>query len=409
MRQVKHTVLLSAALIISMAAAGCGESAPAAVSETADTADGQDAATELLPTEESWQDLIQTGSMDTVYATEFRIVDLKNTADASGGKAYRLIAIPEDGQQFLLVPDGAGVPSEIPEDIVILQQPLDRTYLAASAVMDDVCTIEALENIRFSGIKEEDWTIPEAEEAMDLGYVLYAGKYNEPDYELILSGNCNLAVENTMIYHNPEVKEKLEELGIPVLVERSSYERNPLGRLEWIRLYGVLFEREEEADRWYQNELSALEPVLQEENTGKTVAFFSVTSNGSVTVRKPGDYISKLIEMAGGQYVLPSSGEEDDNALSTMNMQMEEFYAEARDADILIYNSTIEGELSSMQDLLNKDALFADFRAVQSGDVWCTGKNLYQQPTGMGELLREMHAVFTGKDPGSLTYLAKVR
>ena len=32
-----------------------------------------------------------------------------------------------------------------------------------------------------------------------------------------------------MIYHNPEVKEKLEEFGIPVLVEHSSYESHPLG------------------------------------------------------------------------------------------------------------------------------------------------------------------------------------
>ena len=38
-----------------------------------------------------------------------------------------------------------------------------------------------------------------------------------------------------MIYHNPEVKEKLEEFGIPVLVEHSSYESHPLGRTEWVK------------------------------------------------------------------------------------------------------------------------------------------------------------------------------
>ena len=77
--------------------------------------------------------------------------------------------------------------------------------------------------------------------------MLYAGKYRMPDYELILSKGCDLAIENTMIFHDPEVKEKLEELGIPVIVETSSYESDPLGRLEWIKLYGALFGKEKEA------------------------------------------------------------------------------------------------------------------------------------------------------------------
>lgn len=61
-----------------------------------------------------------------------------------------------------------------------------------------------------------------------------------PDYELILSGGCGLAVESTMVNHVPEVREKLEELGIPVLIDQSSYESHPLGRTEWIKLYGAL-------------------------------------------------------------------------------------------------------------------------------------------------------------------------
>ena len=60
--------------------------------------------------------------------------------------------------------------------------------------------------------------------------------------------SCDLAIESTMIYHNPEVKEKLEQLGIPVLVERSSYESHPLGRTEWMKLYAVLLGKEEAAE-----------------------------------------------------------------------------------------------------------------------------------------------------------------
>lgn len=57
---------------------------------------------------------------------------------------------------------------------------------------------------------------------------------------------------------------------------------------------------------------------------------------------------------------------------------MEEFYATAVDADYLIYNGTIDGQVSSLGDLEAKSNLFAEFKAVKDGNVWYTGKNLYQ-------------------------------
>ncbi len=211
-----------------------------------------------------------------------------------------------------------------------------------------------------------------------------------------------------MIYHNPEVKEQLERLGIPVLVERSSYESHPLGRMEWIKLYGALLDREEEATAYYDAQLEKLEPVLEQKSTGKTAAFFSVTSNGSVTVRKSGDYIAKAIDLAGGVY-MPRDLSEEENALSTMNIQMETFYDAARDADVLIYNSTIEADLETIGQLAAKSAPLADFKAVQSGDVWCTGKSMFQESQSVGEMILDIHAILTGEDAEELTYLYRLR
>ena len=102
------------------------------------------------------------------------------------------------------------------------------------------------------------------------GDIEYAGKYSAPDYEAICDADCDLALESTMIYHTPKVKEQLERLGIPVLVERSSYESNPLGRMEWIKLYGVLTGKEEQAEALYDEQLDALAPILDQPSTGKT-------------------------------------------------------------------------------------------------------------------------------------------
>lgn len=90
-------------------------------------------------------------------------------------------------------------------------------------------------------------------------------------------------------------------------------------------------------------------------------------------MRKSNDYVPKMIDIAGGEYVFRNLKGED-NAASSVNMQMEEFYAQAKDADYLVYNSTIDGNLASIDDLLAKNSLFADFKAVQNGNVWCIGK-----------------------------------
>ena len=50
-----------------------------------------------------------------------------------------------------------------------------------------------------------------------------------------------------------------------------------------------------------------------------------------------------------------------------------------------------------MAELLQKNALFTDFKAVQEGHVYGTGKNMFQETTGYGTMIADMHAIFTGQ------------
>lgn len=345
----------------------------------------------------AFSSLEKTGEMPLSYAKQFSVEEYGD---------YRLLRI-EGYDAYLIVPEGAAVPAELPEGVTVLQKPFDRTYLVSTSVMDLVCALDCLPMVRLTGTKAEDWYIEEAKEALNAGTLLYAGKYRTPDYELLLKEGCNLAIENTMIEHDPAVKEKLTELGIPVLVETSSYESHPLGRLEWIKVYGLLFDREQEANDFYDAQLQLIEPVMEQPATGVKVAFFSVTSGGQITVRKPGDYISKMIELSGGTYISPSGIGDAAQMLSTVNVQMEDFYAAARDADILIYNSTIEEELVSIEDLIKKNALFADFQAFKDKEVYSTGKDFFQQVTGMAAFMEDLQAIFT-KNGHSLSYIEKL-
>ncbi len=352
-----------------------------------------------FPDAVSFNDLNCEGRMNLAYADQFSVEQYGT---------YKLITIVDSGR-YLLVPQGASVPADVPSDVVVLQQPLTDGYLVSSAVMDLVCKTGALSNIKFAGLKEKDWYVQEAADAMKAGDLVYAGKYSAPDYELLLGQGCKFAIENSMILHNPEVKEKLEELGIPVLIERSSYEKHPLGRLEWIRLFGVLFNQEQAGTDFFRAQVERVQPILEKENTGRTVAFFAVSSDGTITVRKPNDYVSSMIDLAGGVYSLNGYIEEEENALSTLKMQMEDFYVAEKDADILIYNGTIEGELNSIDELIAKNSLFADFKAVQSGDVYTTGSNFYQETSATCDFIEDLNKILTDSSDTDYRFIRKLQ
>ena len=347
MKQIKKIGLWCILLFACIQISGCGDGQTSWKSED----------------HEISSELTYEKSMDLDYATEFAVDYYEN--------GFTLISI-SDGSRFLLNTEGEQVPEDLENGITVLNAPVSNIYLVASATMDMFCSIGALDHICLSGLPEEKWEIPEAKAAMESGQIVYAGKYNAPDYELICSKECGLAIESTMIGHSPEVKENLESFGIPVLVDHSSYESDPLGRTEWVKLYGVLTGNEDAAVRAFEEQKQYVKELSDVKATGKTVAFFYVTA-------------------------------------SSVNMQMEEFYAQAKDADYLVYNSTIDGNLASIDDLLAKNSLFADFKAVQNGNVWCIRKNLYQDTMDTGSIIHDFHEMLNSEDTDELTYMYKLK
>lgn len=344
-------------------------------------------------------ELVYESSMELQYAENF-------TVDYYEG-GYCLLTTILDGQRFLIVPEDRAVPEHLDEEIIVLQRPVKDLYLVASAVMDMFRELDSLDAITFSGQKKENWYIQEAKSAMANGDMVYAGKYSKPDYELLVSEGSSLAIENRMISHSPEVVEKLEDFGIPVMIEYSSYEPHPLGRVEWVKFFGALLGREEDAEQIFEEQTAILDRVSADEKTGQTVAFFFITSNGLVQVRRSSDYVPRMIELAGGKYVFENLGDAETKR-STMNIQVEEFYEGAKAADFLIYNSSIDGGVSGMEELLNKCGLLADFQAVREGKVWCTTNDMYQQSLSIGYFMEDIHAMLSGEGEDQMHYLFRL-
>jgi iron complex transport system substrate-binding protein len=317
----------------------------------------------------------------------------------------------EDGNDYVLVPAGKPDTHLGMESAAIIHLPCKQIYLAASSAMDFFQCLDCLDIIVACSTKAQDYASQQIQNRINAGEISYVGKYSAPDYETLLGMGCGLAIESTMIYHSPKIKEQLESLQIPVLVERSSYEENPLGRMEWIKLYGVLLQKEEEAEGFFEEQCKKVEALRQELSDRqegikpKTVAFFYLASNGYVNIRKSGDYLCKMIEIAGGNYAFSDLYLEEENALSTVNINWEDFYKKAVDADILIYNGTIDGSVTSMEDLLGKNALFENCRAVQNHDVWYTDANLYQECSKVADIIEDLYYVIGENGEGNTEFL----
>lgn len=320
---------------------------------------------------------------------------------------YTLIDVPGSGQ-FLLVPEGKTAPEGLDENIVVLQKPLDKIYLAATSSMALFSTLDALDHIKFSSLQESGWYVDAAKQAMENGDIVFAGKYSEPDYELLVNSECNLAIESTMILHTPKVQDMIEQMGIPVFTDRSSYETHPLGRTEWIKVYAEMVDKREEAQKFFDEQAKIITQLKDFKNTEKTVAFFYMSSDGSVVVRKPDDYVPKMIEIAGGRYVPTKVSSDEELKRSSIPMTMEEFYTQAIDADYLVYNGTIDDPINSVDELLQKSELFADFKAVKEGNVWCAGKYLYQATDIVGNMITDLHLMLTGGDESQMTFMTKI-
>ena len=203
------------------------------------------------------------------------------------------------------------------------------------------------------------------------------------------------------------MQEKLEKLGVPVLIDRSSYESEPLGRAEWVKVYGLLTGREEEAANAFEEQKGYVEALRgnTESGSGRTAAIFSINSARQVVTRSGSDYYGRMMEVAGGSLQTPAA----EAGRATQTVSMESFYAAAGQADILIYNASIEDAPQSLAQMCAKDTILTEFKAVKEGNVWCMRSSLYQNASRTGAVIRDLHAILAGEAGDETEFFYRLR
>lgn len=409
MRKRQGRCILSGAVILMMVlmtvlGSGCGkkqeektsDSRTAAEKELADEGVNKGAEADLSDAPKI-SGLVCESKLSLQYAEAFQVYKYND--------GFQVIDV-KNSLSYLVVPEGGEAPEDLPEGMTVLKQPAEHIYVAATATMAMFHALDGLGQVKFSALNAEGWYVDEAREAMEAGEIRFAGKYSEPDYEMLVNEDCDLAVESQMIHHTPKVMEMLQMMDIPVFVDCSSNEGHPLGRVEWIKVYGILLDKEEEADAFFEEQTKVLEELEGFQNTEQSVVYFYINSSGQAVVRTGTDYIARMIEIAGGRYPFDSLADE---SKSTATITMEEFYAAAADADYMIYNASIDNKLESIADLTGKDEILKDIKAVKEGNVFCTDKDFYQATDIASEMISDIHLMLTGGDEDEMTFLYRVK
>ena len=172
-----------------------------------------------------------------------------------------------DAGRYLLIPEGAEVPTGLEEDATLIQLPVQAAYVAtesAMALIDGIEIDAEADPVKLSGCEGL------ALNRMASEQLSFAGAWNAPDYTALLMNGCDLAIlpeafsdAETVAEEDraaaAEVAGRLELLGIPAFVDRSAAEETELGRLEWIRIYGALLGCEDAANAAYAAAVAALD------------------------------------------------------------------------------------------------------------------------------------------------------
>lgn len=301
-----------------------------------------------------------------------------------------------DGEnlRILLVPQGTTAPKGYKADKVA-NIPLKKVMAASTTQAGPLLKLGVLDSLKAVTTSADNWITPEVKKLVTQGKVKYVGGENmgQPDYELVKSINPDMAFVYTGSYGQQAIIEKLDEMGINYAVNNEYLESHYLGRMEWIKFMAAFYDKELEAEKMLNDAVKYIDNVTSKvAGLKEPKVVWGSSYKGTVYVPNAGSYVGKWIDMAGGDYVFKDVGV---GSSSSTQISMEDFYAKAKDADVLIYSSTINYLAKpTIEGIVKDNPLFADMKAVKSGNVWVYAADWWESIPETNLFVEDIASVF---------------
>lgn len=210
---------------------------------------------------------------------------------------------------------------------------------------------------------------PKIEQGIKNRTILEVGNSNELFTETILKNKPQLIIANS----NPvlaKYHQQLEQNGIKVLYLDEYKEQNPLGQIEYLKVFGKLFNKNNEANQQFElvkNRYDSIKNIIQTKEKGNVSTLVN-TMYGDVWYLPTKDLLqAKLIEDAKGNYIF-----NDKSGLNSLSLTFEEVYKKGKSAKYWI-NVTSANSLAEMKASYPN---YTWFDAFKNGNVYAYNKRM---------------------------------
>jgi iron complex transport system substrate-binding protein len=264
------------------------------------------------------------------------------------------------GYTYLLVPKGT-TPPKHDADVKVIFTPLDRI----------VCTstthIPLLDYLNISdklvGFPTHDYISSEkTRKLIDAGKVEELGADKGMNIEKLAVLKPEAVMSYTMTADLGQLK-KVQELGIPVILNAEYLEEHPLGRAEWIKFMALFFDKEKEADIVFAMiEKNYLETrKLAGKAANKPTVLSGVLYGDAWFMPGGQNYAARLINDAGADYLWSS-----DSTKGFLQLSFESVYEKAHAADVWIGVASF----ATLEEIKNADERYTKFNPYQLRQVY---------------------------------------
>ncbi len=248
-------------------------------------------------------------------------------------------------------PDVEGIPIKIPVKRIVVTS---STHLA---LLEAINATDCVAGYMYGGGYR--LYFPDIVEKLKKGEIIDLGSSGAPDYEKLVELHPDLVV--CVSGYNGEVEKKLEELGIPCIANGEWLEKDPLARVEWVKFFAALLDKEDEAAKYFSRIEENVKAVEDRVNSTERVnLLWASVYRGKVYVPGGDSYVAKMAEYAGCNYLFNMSG------TGSKIVSLEDLLVKGENADVMVYSSTVK----SLKDIRDIDSRLADLKVFEERRIY---------------------------------------
>ncbi len=233
---------------------------------------------------------------------------------------------------------------------------LSTTHIGFLEYIEELGSIVGLSGTRYV-------SNPYLLDKINQGNVLDVGYDESINYEIILKLQPDLVIAYGVSGNETGFAEKLKELGIKVIFVAEYLEENVLAKMEWVKVFAALYQKEEETSARFNAVVERYQSLVKKvsEKKPQPMVLLGLPWKGTWYVSGGESHAAQLISDAGGDYLWKELKFSDSKPMS-----LETIFGKAYEADYWLNTGTA----NSISEILDIDQRFASLSCISNSRVY---------------------------------------